>query len=83
MKLTIFPFVAYLLGSATAQPECKNLTIPVSISARNGNFSESVTPTTDIETTNFFLKLARAHSNYTEQVLQGVCFVYLTMLTFD
>lgn len=54
------------------QPTCTNLTIPVSISARNGYFPESVNPTTDIEVTNFVLDLTRQGTNYTQSVLAGV-----------
>ena len=51
---------------------CTNLTIPVTISARNGNFPQSVNPTTNIEVTDFVLDLTRQGTNYTNEVLEGV-----------
>lgn len=47
---------------------CQNLTIPVSISARNTNFALQA-PATNIDATNFVLNLAQPGMNYTNEVL--------------
>jgi len=58
------------LASSAAAAHCQNLTIPISVSARNGNFSLA-NPTTDIDVTNFALRTARQGHNYTAEVLEG------------
>lgn len=59
------------LAAVVAAKNCRNINVPVSISARNGEFDVQA-PATEIEVTNFFLNLARQNYNYTEAVLKGV-----------
>lgn len=49
---------------------CQNMTIPISISARNGVFNIS-NPTNNVQTTNFFLDATRQGHNYTNEILTG------------
>lgn len=62
--------IAAFAGIASAR-QCQNLTIPVELSARNGNFPGQEVTETDIEVTNFILNLSQQGNNYTEQVLDG------------
>ena len=59
------------LASAAAAKHCTNITIPVSISARNGVFDIKL-PKTEVEVTNFFLNVAKQNSNYSSSVTKGV-----------
>ena len=72
MEWRILGVVATLLTVVVATPTCKNITVPVKISARNGKFPESLKPQTGIEVPDFFLDLTRQGINYTEEVLEGV-----------
>ncbi|KAK5946173.1 hypothetical protein PMZ80_000313 [Knufia obscura] len=56
--------------SVAAAARCQNLTIPVSVSARNGNF-KLANPTNAIDATNFALNMARQGHNYTDEILDG------------
>ncbi|KAK5054733.1 hypothetical protein LTR84_001625 [Exophiala bonariae] len=49
--------------------QCQNLTIPVTISARNAIF-DVATPETNIEVTNFILNLAQQGHNYSHTILK-------------
>jgi hypothetical protein len=51
--------------------QCTNLTIPLSLSARNGVFNLKA-PASDIEVTNFMLDLTRQGHNLTNELLSGV-----------
>ena len=62
--------LACALGIATAR-SCQNLTVPVSISSRNGVFNVSA-PASNIEVTDFILNLSRQGHNYTQEILEGV-----------
>lgn len=62
--------IAAFAGIASAR-QCQNLTIPVELSARNGNFPGQEVTETDIEVTNFILGLSQQGNNYTEKVLDG------------
>jgi pimeloyl-ACP methyl ester carboxylesterase len=55
---------------AAADRVCQELTIPVSVTARNGEF-DITAPSNDIEVTNFVLNLAQAGHNYTADLLQN------------
>ena len=68
MKSTLA--AASLLATAVTARQCKNLTIPISASARNGVFSLDA-PRTNIDVTNFILNLGQQGSNYTEEVLES------------
>lgn len=50
--------------------KCQNLTIPISISARNGVF-DLAAPSSSIESTNFALDLSQQGKNYTKAILTG------------
>ncbi|CAJ2513492.1 Uu.00g016110.m01.CDS01 [Anthostomella pinea] len=56
--------------AANPARQCHNLTIPVSISARNGLFNLTA-PSNNIEVTDFILNQAQPGKNYTEAVLEG------------
>lgn len=58
------------LASTAAAARCQNLTIPISVSARNGLF-DVTNPTDNIEATNFALRMARQGHNYTMESLNG------------
>lgn len=64
-----------LLGAAALQIAtvaakcCTNLTIPVTVSARNGKFNLAP-PENSIDVANFALKLGRRGANYTQEVLE-------------
>lgn len=72
MRSSTLAVVTSVFNIAAAATNCKNLTIPVTISARNGKFPESLTPQTNVEVTDFFLNLTRQGTNFTNEVLQGV-----------
>lgn len=55
---------------ATAM-QCRNLTVPVSLSARNGVFDLKA-PATEIEVTDLSLGMSRPGNNATAQYLKGV-----------
>ncbi|KEF52825.1 uncharacterized protein A1O9_11242 [Exophiala aquamarina CBS 119918] len=57
-------------ASMASARKCQNITIPVSISARNGVFNVA-TPQNNIDVTNLMLKMAKQESNYTAEVLTG------------
>lgn len=58
------------LTTVASAANCQNITIPVSISARNGVFNQT-NPTNQIEVTNFALRMARQGDNYTMESLTG------------
>jgi pimeloyl-ACP methyl ester carboxylesterase len=74
--LTISGAVLVACRIATAR-QCENMTIPVSISARNGVFSVSV-PQTNIDVTNFILDTTQQGGNYSQTVLTGYATVSST-----
>lgn len=63
---------ALFVNHCVSQPSCTNLTIPVTASARNGKFPESLNPQTEVEVTNFVLELTRQGTNFTQASLDGV-----------
>jgi hypothetical protein len=71
MKTQIL-FAAALAVSGAAARTCSNITVPVTISARNAVF-DLPPPNSDIDMINFFLNYARQGHNYTNEVLTGVC----------
>jgi len=60
---------ASMLGVASAR-KCENITIPVSISARNGVFNVNI-PQDNVDVTNLMLEMAKQGRNYTASVLTG------------
>lgn len=72
MKYTSATIAATLLSAAAAKT-CTNITVPVTISARNGQFDKAaLTPSTNIDVTDFILNLSQQGVNYTAKVLEGV-----------
>ncbi|KAI1616062.1 Alpha/Beta hydrolase protein [Exophiala viscosa] len=66
-------FTAAALSSAIGLASawtCQNITVPVSISARNAVFNISI-PQTNIDVTNFIVDLAEQGVNYTQEILAG------------
>ncbi|OTA63563.1 hypothetical protein K449DRAFT_368356 [Hypoxylon sp. EC38] len=59
--------LASLTAVATAR-NCQNLTVPISISARNTNFSLQA-PATNVDVSNFILNFSQPGVNFTEQAL--------------
>ena len=65
--------VLLLAAAATAQArKCTDLTIPVTISARNILFGKQKIPATNFDVTSFTLNLTEAGVNYTDVVATGV-----------
>lgn len=58
------------LTSVAVAARCQNLTIPISVSARDGVFNQT-NPTNAIEATNFALRMSRQGHNYTAESLTG------------
>lgn len=69
MKFTLAAATAILATVASAK-NCKNVTIPITASARNGVFNATV-PTTEIEITDLILNLAQQGANYSAATLTG------------
>lgn len=67
-SLTVAALAA--LTSVAAAAKCQNLTIPVSVSARNGVFNLA-NPATEIDSINFSLDLSRQGHNLTQELLTG------------
>lgn len=55
------------LTSTALAAQCQNMTVPVSVSARNGNFKLA----NQIAVTNFALRMSRQGHNYTNEILDG------------
>lgn len=69
MKLQ-YSVICALVTAACAR-KCMNISIPVRIEARNGNFD--IKPLeTEIQLTDFFLRFSRPGQNFTSELLQGV-----------
>ncbi|POR32810.1 Uncharacterized protein TPAR_06992 [Tolypocladium paradoxum] len=62
--------VLLALAAAAAAKHCRNITVPVSISARNGVF-DIQPPKTEIEVTDFFFNFSKQNSNYTQSITNG------------
>ena len=69
----VLAFLVLTFGIASAR-KCQNITVPVTLSARQGIFNISA-PASDIDVTNFILDDTRQGTNYTKEVLSGVCVV--------
>ncbi|KAF5122283.1 hypothetical protein E5D57_012759 [Metarhizium anisopliae] len=68
-SLLLLTILSLTTGLSVAR-RCQNITIPISISSRNGIFSLA-TPANDVDVTDFVLNNFRAGVNYTDDVLQG------------
>lgn len=73
-SLLLLTILSLTAGLSVAR-RCQNITIPISISSRNGIFSLA-TPANDVDVTDFVLNNFRAGVNYTDDVLQGVSKLY-------
>lgn len=62
--------IAALATSVTAK-DCMNLTVPVTISSRNGVFNNYATPETNVDATAFVSNLTRQGQNATADALTG------------
>ena len=71
MKLTTSAFALTALAVLGEARQCQNLTIPISVAARQGVFNLTA-PATNIAITTFILDLSRQGHNYTKEVLTGV-----------
>jgi hypothetical protein len=71
MKLTITSIALTALAALGQARNCQNLTIPVSVSARQGVFNLSA-PADNIAVTNFILDLSPQGHNYSNEILTGV-----------
>ncbi|KAI0852949.1 alpha/beta-hydrolase [Daldinia vernicosa] len=60
--------LASLAAAVVSARNCKNLTIPLSLSAQNMDFTLKA-PANDIEVTNFVLNSGRAGANYADEIL--------------
>jgi hypothetical protein len=67
--LTVAIYAAAEISAVTAI-YCQNVTVTVSVSARNGIYNLTA-PKNDIEVTDFASKATRPGRNYTETVLEG------------
>jgi len=61
---------ALLAGSAAAK-QCRNFTVPVTISARTGVFGNSATIETSLDATTFAQNMTEQGQNYTAAALTG------------
>lgn len=60
------------LAAVSAAMQCRDLTIPVSISARNAEFNLKPLHT-QVEVTDFFMNLTQPGGDAIADLLQGVC----------
>jgi hypothetical protein len=71
MKLSLSAIALTAFATLGEARHCQNLTIPLSVSARQGVFNLTA-PTDNIAVTNFILDLSRQGHNYSNEVLTGV-----------
>ncbi|GIZ40115.1 hypothetical protein CKM354_000346700 [Cercospora kikuchii] len=69
-SFTTVAIVAAIAATASAK-KCQNITVPVTISARNGYFDPAIVPATDIDVTNIILDLGQLGKNYTQAQLKS------------
>lgn len=70
-SFTTVAATAAFAGLASASV-CHNLTVPVTISARNGKYDQAkLTPQSNIDVTNYILLQSRQGTNYSQEALQG------------
>ena len=66
----LFPSMLALAGLVSAK-KCVNMTVPVTISSRNGVFGGTALPVTDLDATTFFQNFTQQGQNFTETALTG------------
>jgi hypothetical protein len=72
LSIMIFSALTFAaLAAIGAARQCTNLTIPLSLSARNGVFNLQA-PASNIQITDFVLNLVRQSHNLTNELLNGV-----------
>ncbi len=71
VRLVYFSALTSIFAAVAIARHCQNITVPVTISARNGIFSLAP-PADNIQTTNFVLNSLRPGVNFTAQVLKDV-----------
>jgi len=71
MGLNAYILLLITSVAAASARDCRDITVPIAISARNGVFSLKA-PSTNIDVTNFILNSFQVGANYTAKVLQGV-----------
>jgi hypothetical protein len=67
------------LSAIASARQCRNITVPVTISSRNGVF-DLQPPSTDIEVTNLFLETAWPGNNATAKLLKDVSLIFSASL---
>jgi hypothetical protein len=68
MLKTVLPLA---LAAVAAARHCQNITVPVSLTSRNAVF-DLQPPSTEIEVTNFFLRMSWPGNNASAKVLKDV-----------
>lgn len=64
--------VAAAIVTTASAKKCQNITVPVTISARNGYFDPAIVPANDVDVTNIVLDLGQLGKNYTQAQLKSV-----------
>ncbi|KAH7026471.1 Alpha/Beta hydrolase protein [Microdochium trichocladiopsis] len=70
-RLSLALVTAVVSAAAVSAKCCTNLTVPVTVSARNGRFNLQP-PENNIDVTDFILRLGKRGANYTQQVLEEI-----------
>lgn len=70
LVMYLFAFAILALAASAAAKRCTNMTVPVTISARQGIFDIAV-PQTSTEATDFVRNVTQQGRNFTEIVLTG------------
>lgn len=68
VQSTLYTLLSAALTAVATARKCQNLTVPISISARNTNFSLQA-PATNVEVSDFILNFSQPGMNFTEQAL--------------
>lgn len=71
MKSFTFAAVTAALAGVALARKCQNITVPVTITARNSVFNLAA-PANNIEVTNFILDLTQQGANYPATIMSGV-----------
>lgn len=69
-QVSLYSLLAMGLAATVSARQCRNLTFPITISARNGLFDKSVAPDTGMNVTDFVLNLVQPGRNLTADLLQ-------------
>ncbi|KXJ92017.1 Alpha/Beta hydrolase protein [Microdochium bolleyi] len=66
-RFSLLALLATAYATAVTAKSCTNVTVPVTVSARNGRF-DLQPPSNNIDVTDFILKLGRRGANYTQEM---------------